>query len=197
MLFIFDMGGVVTNTFKFDRMYEKLGITSEEFFSICKVNNRDIKHEFDIGKINTAAFWSLFNENALAAGFNIPEVKNDLFRMFFHPVLNEETVVLIKKLRKNHRVVCGTNTIDSHWENHMERGDYSYFDQTYASNKIGEAKPDVSFYKLILEAENFPPEQTFFVDDRLDNIQAAASLGINAVQFTSAKALAEIWNKYC
>lgn len=197
MLFIFDMGGVVTNTFKFDRMYEKLGLTSKEFFDICKTDNYDIKHAFDIGEIHTADFWKLFNERAARSNKNIPVVKNDLFRLYFHPVLNEETVELIKALRKKHRVVCGTNTIDSHWENHMERGDYSYFDQTYASNKIGEAKPDVNFYKLILEAENFKAEDAFFTDDRLDNIEAAASIGINAVQFTSAKELKALWGKYC
>ena len=119
-----------------------------------------------------------------------------MFRLYFHPKRNEGTVELIKDLRKNHRVVCGTNTIDSHWENHMERGDYSYFDQTYASNKIGLAKPDPKFWQTIMQAEGYAPEETFFTDDRLDNIEAARALGINAQQFITAEELRKEWVKY-
>jgi putative hydrolase of the HAD superfamily len=75
----------------------------------------------------------------------------------------------------------------------MERGDYALFDQTYASNKIGLAKPDPAFWKTIMMAEGYEPAQTYFTDDRLDNIDAAASLGINAVQFTSPEELAKVW----
>ena len=57
----------------------------------------------------------------------------------------------------------GTNTIQSHWENHTERGDYAFFDKTYASNKINCAKPNPHFFELILEAENYKPEETFLL----------------------------------
>ena len=117
-----------------------------------------------------------------------------MYRLYFHPELKKETVELIKELRqKNHRVVCGTNTIQSHWENHTERGDYALFDQTYASNKIGLAKPDPEFWKTIMMAEGYEPSQTYFTDDRLDNIEAAAALGIHAVQFTTAQAVRDGW----
>ena len=41
MLFIFDMGGVVTNTFKMDSIYQKLNISKNDFSEICKKNNND------------------------------------------------------------------------------------------------------------------------------------------------------------
>ena len=47
-----------------------------------------------------------------------------------------------------------------------------------------------------MEAEGYTPEQTFFVDDKIENIKAASSIGINAVQFTSAKELKKLWKKY-
>ena len=79
----------------------------------------------------------------------------------------------------------------------MERGDYSYFDQTYASNKIGAAKPDPHFFELILDAEQTVPENAFFTDDRADNVAAAASLGIHAELFTTAAELTAKWKQYC
>ena len=79
----------------------------------------------------------------------------------------------------------------------MERGDYSFFNQTYASNKIGCAKPDPHFFELILEAEETEAGDAFFTDDKAENVAAAASLGIHAELFTSAKEITEKWKLYC
>ncbi|MCR5614064.1 HAD family phosphatase [Treponema sp.] len=193
MLFIFDMGGVVTTTFKMNELYKKIGITQEEFKEIC-CKKRKIFDELEKGQINSSEFWAEFNK--AAKSHKIQPVEHDLFRLYFHPVLNTETVKIINSLKKKHRVVCGTNTIQSHWENHMERGDYAFFDQTYASNKIGEAKPDPQFFKVILEAEGYKPEDAFFVDDKIENVKAAQSVGINAVQFTTAAELKKEWKKW-
>ncbi len=199
MLFIFDMGGVVTSTFKMDLIYKELGIDKETFFKICnhkcKAAKKDLWDALEKENIDAATFWKLFNKRGKK--YNIIPARYNLFRLFFHPVLNENTVALIKELRKKHRVVCGTNTNQSHWENHLERGDYSYFDQTYASNKIGISKPDPDFYKAIMKAEGYEASDTFFTDDKIENIESARALGINAVQFTSAEDLYTLWQKYC
>ncbi|MBR1640486.1 MAG: HAD family phosphatase [Treponema sp.] len=218
MLFIFDMGGVVTTTFQMDSIYKKLNITKEDFFSICNLNDKNIWDKLEKGLIQISDFWHEFNmrvgklqrtfyDGILNVGDliklspesdiqDIPKVTHDLFRLYFHPQINEETVELIKALRKKNRVVCGTNTIQSHWENHMERGDYSYFDQTYASNKIEAAKPNEDFFRLILEAEGYKPQDTFFTDDKEENCEAARKIGINAIQFSTAQALSREWKKY-
>ena len=200
MLFIFDMGGVVTNTFLLTRLYEKLNITNNDFFKICTEGSDDIWNLFQIGKITTSQFWAQFNERVAASKDErfrkVPVVEHDLFHLYFHPSKNPGTIELIQQLKKKNRVVCGTNTVDSHWETHMERGDYSVFNQTYASNKIGYAKPDPHFWKLILEAEQTAPEDAFFTDDTPANVAAAAKLGIHAEVFTSAAGLTEKWKKY-
>jgi len=213
MLFIFDMGGVVTSTFQMDTIYKKLNLSKEDFFTICKYDNTDIWHKLETGIIDTNTFWNTFNTNVMKLqrlhseelhsspaeikSINeVPEVKTDLFRLYFHPVLNQKTVELITDLRKKHRVVCGTNTIQSHWENHVERGDYAYFDQTYASNKIGAAKPDPYFFELIMEAEGYQGKDTFFVDDKEENCKAAASVGISTVVIKSPQQLYDEWIIY-
>ena len=197
MLFIFDMGGVVTTNFFLSgksRFFEKLGVTADEFNDFAAKANL---HALDIGEISVKQFWKNYNDVVARERPELPRAENDLFRLYFHPKLNQGTVDLISNLRKNHRVVCGTNTIDSHWENHCERGDYSYFDQTYASNKIGLAKPNPAFFETIMQAEGFTPAETFFTDDRLDNVKAARALGINAVQFKSAEELRTLWACHC
>lgn len=195
MLFIFDMGGVVTNTFKMDSIYQKLNISKNDFSEICKKNNNDIWHKLETGIISVNQFWNEYNRRIQSIEKAKP-AETDLFRLFFHPSKNLQTIELIKSLKKNNRVVCGTNTIQSHWENHMERGDYAFFNQTYASNKIGCAKPDSHFFELILEAEETEAQNVFFTDDKEENVAAAASLGIHAELFTTAAELTEKWKLF-
>ena len=108
----------------------------------------------------------------------------------FHPQLNEGTVAIIKRLRAGgNRVVCGTNTMESHYANHIERGDYAFFDQTYASFQMGLSKPDPEFFRIILESEGVKAEDAVFIDDRKENCDAALSLGIRAIHFTDAPSL--------
>ena len=196
MLFIFDMGGVVTNSFNFNSFFEKLGLSEAEFFAICKgdPSDDDIWDYLQRGLIPVAEFWQEFNMRIRE--LDVSPVNHDLFRLHFHPTKNQKVIELVLALRKKHRVVCGTNTIQSHWENHMERGDYSFFDQTYASNKIAAAKPDPEFFNLILNAEDCSPSQAFFTDDKLENCQAAANCGINTIHFTNADDLYLAWQKY-
>ena len=195
MLFIFDMGGVVTNTFKMDSIYQKLNISKNDFSEICKKNNNDIWHKLETGIISVNQFWNEYNSRIQSIEKAKP-AETDLFRLFFHPSKNLQTIELIKSLKKNNRVVCGTNTIQSHWENHLERGDYAFFNQTYASNKIGCAKPDPHFFELILEAEETEAQNAFFTDDKEENVAAAASLGIHAELFTTAAELTEKWKLF-
>lgn len=195
MLFIFDMGGVVTNTFKMDSIYQKLNISKNDFSEICKKNNNDIWHKLETGIISVNQFWNEYNSRIQSIEKAKP-AETDLFRLFFHPSKNLQTIELIKSLKKNNRVICGTNTIQSHWENHMERGDYAFFNQTYASNKIGCAKPDPHFFELILEAEETEAQNVFFTDDKEENVAAAASLGIHAELFTTAAELTEKWKLF-
>lgn len=214
MLYIFDMGGVVTTTAALDeKLSAVLGITAQEFQKFCAGNSvagcagnsvancagnsvadsaernaedRDLFKLCSDGIIGAKEFWSEFSRRS---GI---DVKTDWFHWLFHPERNEKTVALIKFLRsQGNRVVCGTNTIESHYLNHLERGDYAFFDQTYSSCLMGVSKPDTAFWSIILQAENTRAQDTVFIDDRPENCEAAASLGIRAIHFTTAENTAE------
>lgn len=55
-----------------------------------------------------------------------------------------------------------------------------FFHAAYYSNEIGYRKPESEIYELLLNKENLNPEETFFVDDKLENVEAAKALGIQA-----------------
>ena len=47
---------------------------------------------------------------------------------------------------------------------------------------VGLRKPEEGIYRLALEVTECPPEECCFVDDRALNVEAAAKLGMNAIQ---------------
>lgn len=98
MLFIFDMGGVVTTTSQKDRLCQKIGISKQSFVDLSK----DLYEQLNKGEITVKEFWSAFNLRSDKQG--IKPVETDYFKLFFQPELNCETIEIIRHLRKKHRV---------------------------------------------------------------------------------------------
>jgi putative hydrolase of the HAD superfamily len=59
------------------------------------------------------------------------------------------------------------------------------FDHVTLSYEVRSAKPDAAIYRHCLEGIGTAPENTLFLDDRLENIRAAHLLGLQAIQFTT------------
>ncbi len=180
MLYIFDMGGVVVRNFDvLPKIAEELRISIEDFYRIAGENFLLLSN----GLINTAEFWKEFSKS-----YGL-EVREELFCKYFAPELNKEIVEIIRRLKMQARVVCGTNTVDPHFQYHRNRGDYQIFHAVYASNQIGFSKPSPDFYRYIIAEEAVSPAETVFIDDTEENIFAASTLGIKAILFTTPGAL--------
>jgi haloacid dehalogenase superfamily, subfamily IA, variant 3 with third motif having DD or ED len=209
MLFIFDMGGVVSgNVQTIPAMAGRLCLTVPEFFRLCGVpggpppaSSYDfgLLAEIQAGRINSDAFWKGFRRNAEEilppghpGGGTIPVTTRaeNLWKTCFHPEPIGGTLELIGKLRRNgHRVVCGTNTLDAHYAAHRQFGDYRVFDAVYASHFMGVIKPDPAFWERILAEEGAVPGNTVFIDDNPQNVDAARRIGIRSILFTSPEQL--------
>jgi len=57
------------------------------------------------------------------------------------------------------------------------------------SFQLGIAKPDPEIYRHTLAKLGTRPEETLFIDDKLENIEAARALGMKAIQFFSVEEL--------
>jgi glucose-1-phosphatase len=180
--FIFDMGGVLSlGVDVVPPIARKLGIPADRLLDF----SGDDFHALSIGAMTAEEYWKAFN-----AQFGT-DVREDLLIGLFHPVLDERVKRLILGLKAaGHRVVCGTNTFEKHYLYHLEHGDYSVFDRVYASHIIGIAKPDPAFFRHILEREEWPAGDAFFIDDNAANIAAAAKLGLNAHHYLAFEPLA-------
>lgn len=180
-LLIFDMGGVIIRDFGVvDKMASLLGIPLEDL----KSEYRHYDFPLMDGVVSEESFLG-----HLEQVFHI-EISGNPLKTLFTPVLNMPVVNLIGKLRSTHpelRIVCGSNTIDSHWSTLQFLHWTSLFDSCYASHLMGVSKPLPEFFIRILDSEHVKPEEAVFVDDYEENLIGASHVGITAIQYFTPK----------
>jgi putative hydrolase of the HAD superfamily len=64
------------------------------------------------------------------------------------------------------------------------------FDAFFSSCYLGLRKPDRKIYQVALDVLQRDPERVVFIDDRAENVAAAASLGIHGVRYEGSEQLA-------
>ncbi|KAL9268693.1 Flavin mononucleotide hydrolase 1, chloroplatic-like protein [Drosera capensis] len=67
----------------------------------------------------------------------------------------------------------------------------AYLSWTFCSCLSGKRKPDPDFYVEVLHHLDVEPASCIFIDDRLENVEAARNAGIAGIHFTKAKSLRE------
>jgi HAD superfamily hydrolase (TIGR01509 family) len=67
-----------------------------------------------------------------------------------------------------------------------------WFDVVIVSAEVRCAKPDPRVYRLCLDRLDVEAQQALFVDDKPDNVAAAASLGMRTLHFAGAGAIANL-----
>ncbi|KAJ6586968.1 HAD-like domain-containing protein [Mycena vulgaris] len=61
--------------------------------------------------------------------------------------------------------------------------DWNIFDRIFTSGEAGERKPHLGFYKHVLSETSIDPRRAIFVDDKLENVLSARSLGLHGIVF--------------
>lgn len=176
-LFIFDMGEVLLLDVRtLPKIAERLSLNYSDLHSDWKYYDVPLMDGF----MKPDDYY-----RHLELAFDLPRIEEDLFNKYFDPHPNTFMLEEIEKLKaKGHRVVVGSNTFAPHWEGHILAYPWlDLFDSLYASHLIHIAKPFPAFWRYIMKKEGFSPEDTVFIDDRAENIDAARSLGVEAFQY--------------
>jgi len=100
--------------------------------------------------------------------------------------LDLELVGYIRGLRANYR----TGLISNAWPEIRQEIESTWriadaFDDLIISAEVGLAKPDPRIYQLALKGLGVEASQSIFVDDFLENLEAAAALGMHTVHFVN------------
>ncbi|KAF8910343.1 Haloacid dehalogenase-like hydrolase-domain-containing protein [Mucidula mucida] len=100
---------------------------------------------------------------------------------------DEEMTALIRELKAqdNRLQVYAMSNISSADYNVLQTkpADWWLFDRIFTSGAAGERKPNLGFYRHVLEETNANPYSTIFVDDKPENVLSARSLGLHGIVF--------------
>lgn len=109
--------------------------------------------------------------------------------MFSGPI-HESVDILMDVKRRGYPVYALSNWNDVKWEVAIQEFPFlRLFDGKIVSGQVKLAKPDPAIYDLLIQTYSLNPRESLFIDDRLENVQAALNAGLHAVQFTSPRQL--------
>jgi len=117
---------------------------------------------------------------------------------FFHAIcaqskaLPDGAMCILKELAASDKCMIGAlnnEARETHEFRVEEFGLRQYLRFTFTSCYMGIRKPDPQIYRRALGILGKRAERSLFIDDRLENVAAAASVGMKAIRFTGADAL--------
>ncbi len=108
-------------------------------------------------------------------------------------LLEDSAIGILRGLSASEEYVLATVNNESRALNEYRIAKFDLldeFDAFFSSCYLGLRKPDRKIYQLALDVLQRDPEETVFIDDREENVAAAASLGIHGVRYEGSAALA-------
>lgn len=187
---VFDIGNVLLyfkpdeylNSFSFDK-----STTEKIFESIFKSKYWS---ELDRGILTEDEAIKLFCKASPELQEKIEIVMKDWIGIL---TPNFETVEILKELKKrNYNIFLLSNFHKNAFERvSLENEFFNLFDGKVISYEINLLKPEKEIYNRLLKTYNLEPEETLFIDDMLENINAANKLRINTILFSDAESLKE------
>jgi putative hydrolase of the HAD superfamily len=181
---VFDLGQVLL---RFDYKFfvekvnkHKAGI-GEKFLELYK-KNYNIHRDFEKGKISEKIFINQMLEylEYCIDGERFCKYWSDIFSF------NEEVIALLPRLKKHYNLYLVSNTNSIHKKYGYENYEFlKMFDKLFLSNEVGFIKPESEIYRAVESVSGFPPEEHIFIDDILEYVNAAKSLGWGGIQFVS------------
>ncbi|MGA2571353.1 MAG: HAD family phosphatase [Terracidiphilus sp.] len=146
---------------------------------------------YDEGKFTGLEFWRRFNA---AAGLSLPPaVIEELNSWDARMWATCDPVMLDWQLDLKQRGLL-TAIVSNMGDSVLERVEREFdwlprFDVLVWSYKIHSAKPDPAIYLRALSELGTRPDETFFLDDKPENVEAAAALGMKALVFSTVENL--------
>lgn len=186
---IFDLGGVVVG-YDQRRVCRQLAkhcsATEDEIFDM--VYRQRLDRPLEMGTWTGERFHRVLCER-LGAKLSYEDFLR-IWTDIFWP--HQEVITIIRKLKGRYRLVALSNTDELHIGFlQREWGILDLFDDFVLSFQVGRAKPDPYIYRLALQKARAQPGQCIFIDDRQENVAAAAQLGILAFTYRDPEQLAD------
>ncbi len=181
---LFDLGGVVITLCQPEaiRRFAALGLTDAADY-LDQYTQGGIFGKLEEGSMSAEDFR---NELSRIVGREITASECRHAWLGYRAELPARNLDTLRRLRaEGYRLLLLSNTnpymMDWALSSEFDGNGHSindYFDALYLSYQMRAMKPDVSFFRMVLEKENILPEECLFVDDGARNTAVASSLGI-------------------
>lgn len=181
---IFDLGNVLIH---FDAHRSAKRFARHTKVSVEKVWKHfftsRVEKSYTRGRISSREF---FNHARKAFRSTIDFVT---FSEFWNDIFWENRGIrpLLQKLSRRYPLYLISNTNALHF-NHVTRQFphiFRHFKKTFPSHRMGHRKPDPRIFWKVLKAIRLRPEETLFIDDMPDFVEAARKVGMKGIRFRS------------
>ena len=187
--FLFDLGNTLIKL-AYERVMERIcrdaSVTRDELLELLEEPGgyRDMER-------GAVSFWEFYDFLCDKAGYrgSIRDFHTIWSDFFDGPIAGMEE--LLERIRARYRVAFLSNSNEVHAEvipkqfSSLFRKD----DRFVFSHRFKVAKPDPEIFRRALEILGALPQHVVFIDDLIENVIAARSVGIQAYQFVSAERL--------
>jgi putative hydrolase of the HAD superfamily len=189
---MFDIGGVIIKWRNNDPIFRYISARyNRPYAEVKRVCVRRLP-SLESGEISIAAFIndtlhdlgrSLRRGDSAARLWVLP------LRRLFRP--KSGMIGYVRKLRRGgYSVYALTNVSSPHLGFFRRTGLAREFDYVFASSELGSVKPSQEIFQKVFHYLDASPAEVVFVDDRAENVKAAANYGIRwAFQFKSIRRL--------
>lgn len=147
-----------------------------------------LEKEFDLGRLPASAFF-----RAVERAAAIPRLDDAVWTEAWRDIFtaDADALRLLPRLVPGVTPVLVSNTNALHWEGVLRAapGLDRLLPLRALSFEVGAAKPDPAHFRAALALANTRPEEAVFADDRLEMVEAARTLGIDAFQVNDAESL--------
>ena len=190
---LFDLGNVIL-PFNHYQIAEKLARFSESrelndpprIFSYLFDRQEGAVNDYEVGKKSSIEFFNQVKERfKLIITFDafVP-IWNEIFTE------NHDVSELIRSLKGKKKLGLLSNTNSLHFEYALSTFPVlNLFDKWILSHEVGFKKPAVEIFLKAMEWASVPPTKILFIDDIKEHVEVAASVGMQAIHFTSAQQL--------
>lgn len=183
---IFDIGGVIIH-YPAEKYFDYL--SKKHNISINKIQSfvNPLRKELELGNISTRNFLKQISNE-----FKIPPNKLDWQKSFKIFLRTDQNMVnLINNLWENYNIYIISNITRTGFimcNKELEKSNCR-IDRKFASCYIHSRKPDPEIYLHALRKTKSHANETIFIDDKKNNIDAAIKLGMNGILFSNLNQL--------
>ncbi len=196
---IFDLGGVILNIdYQLTaNEFKKLGFNDYNSL-FTKLSQNKIFDLLETGKISPKDFITEL-KNLSDKNISSQEIIYAWNAMLLD--FPKKRIEILKSLKNKYRTFLLSNTNSIHLEAYNKTlkdtfgiSDLSeILEKEYYSHIIGMRKPDLEIFKFVLTKNNLKPNETLFIDDSPQHIEAAKKLGIIAYHLTNNETICDLF----